>query len=340
MGELESFLEDLGGEGEAGSFTIDYRAARRNLARYQLESPLACLQNLVMSAVASGASVLRFSVGSEGMVFEHNGEHPEPHQLPNLFTHLFSESEAMRHLAVACNYLTETSAGVVIESEGRGCRFLESEVCDQTSTGVGFRVCSGRDFGYRLRAGDSLSKLASSCRFCPALLYLDGRLLNRPGGSFEAEVASVLRLYDSDEAGDHLVVDPDFGQGRCWTRPAFSQACRQQATVWLEPELPVLHCRAVLGLTMEGRDSRLWFVRHGVRLKPQPIARRPGVFALLSSHGLQLDLSTGGLVENQAYQQRLDWLCEQADRLDYYLRSTYPHIIDRATLLKAARFIY
>ena len=339
MSELESFLEHLSGEGESGEFTIDYRAARQNLARHQLGSPLACLQNLVMSAVAAGASELRFAMNSEGVVFEHDGEHPAANQVPNLFTHLFSESESLRHLAIACNYLAEDRGGVLLESQGSCYRFLAEEIQAESGRGS-FQVCAGPDFGYRLRAGNVLSEFKRSCRFAPALIYFDGRSLNRPEGCFEEDVAAVLRLYDSEAGGDHFVVAPDFGTGAGWTEAAQKSGSRERATVWLGSERSVLHCQAVLGLTVSQQHSSLCVLRHGVRLKEKPLSDLPGVVVLLGSEGLKLDLSTGSPVEDATFQQRLEWLAGRYHRLISLLRSAYPSIVDHDTLMKAARFGY
>lgn len=341
MSGLEEYLQSLGGEGEEGAFTVNYQAAFRKLRAFQLGSNHDSLSCLVMSAVAAGACTAKIVQNKTGAyhTFTHDGDTPERDELGQLFAHLLGNDESLRYLAIAVNISlkSETSRTMVWSPD---CRFDFSwsgveEVAEQ-SRGLRCRMSS--------YYGDAVSQtLSKKARFAPLALTWEGKLLNAPGTEGEQPLAACLKLYNPGPAGDHFAVAVDYGRGRTWTElsPRWGRDDPiSAATASLTEDQEVLHCEAVITMTEDPTvHSRLHFFRHGVEICRMPFRYRDGLVVLLGSEGLQVDLSSHQIVMDQAYQELLVWVDEQAERLDRRLKKAYPHL-DLATRLKAARLRY
>lgn len=92
---------------------------------------------------------------------------------------------------------------------------------------------------------------------------------------------------------------------------------RQQLLVLDGPPSPVPRggppCHAVLALTHGTSPARIWFVQNGMLLDGvQADVGCPGLLAWVGDVGLSTDLSQVRIVENERYQETLNWLREEA----------------------------
>lgn len=341
MGELEEYLRSLGSRGEEGAFTVDYQAAFRKLREFQLDSNHDSLSCLVMSAVAAGACTASIVQNkADGYhLFAHDGDTPEPDELRHLFTHLLGAEESLRYLAIAINRSLGTELSRTKVSTPEGCFEYRWSGVEETSE-------SGKGLSCRVEAcyGDGVFQaLSRKARFAPLALTCEEKLLNQPHAEGEQPLAACLKLYNPGSAGDHFAVAVDYGRGRTWTEA--SSRCsgpepQTAATVRLTDFQEILHCDAVIAMTVDPTvHSKMFIFRHGVEICQTPFRYRDGLVVLIGSEELQLDLSSHQVVMDQAYQELLAWVDEQAERLERLLKKAYPNL-DHATRLKAARFRY
>ena len=341
MSELEKYLHSLGGEGEEGAFTVNYQAAFRKLREFQLGSNHDSLSCLVMSAVAAGACTARIVQNKTGAyhIFTHDGDTPERTELCHLFTHLLGSDESLRYLAIAVNgsLTTENSQTVVWSPEGR-FDFSWSGVEEVSEQWKGLRCRVG------CYHGDGVFRaLGKKARFAPLALIYEDRLLNAPDAEGEQPLAASLKLYNPGPAGDHFAGAGDYGRGRTWTELSSRSNTDEPisaATASLTEDQEVLHCEAVISMTEDPTiQSKIHFFRHGVEICKMPFRYRDGLVVLVGSEGLQVDLSSHQVVMDQAFQELLVWVDEQAERLAKRLKNVYPHL-DLSMRLKAARLRY
>ena len=341
MSELEKYLHSLGGEGEEGTFTVNYQAAFRKLREFQLGSSHDSLSCLVMSAVAAGACTARIVQNKSGTyhTFSHDGDTPEPADLRQLFVNLLGSDESLRYLAIAVNrsLTTENSRTTVWTPDGRFV-FSWSGMEEVSDPSKGLRC------GLVEHCGDGFFQtLRKKVRFAPLALTCQEKLLNAPYAEGDQPLAASLKLYNPGPAGDHFAVAVDYGRGRTWTELSPRSSVDEPecaATASLTEEQEVLHCEAVICMTEDPTvHSNLHFFRHGVEICKMPFRYRDGLVVLLGSEGLQVDLSSHQVVMDQAFQELLVWVDEQAERLARRLKNAYPHL-DLATRLKAARLRY
>lgn len=341
MSELEKYLHSLGGEGEEGAFTVNYQAAFRKLREFQLGSNHDSLSCLVMSAVAAGACTARVVQNKTGAyhIFTHDGDTPERGELCQLFAHLLGSDESLRYLAIAVNRsLTNDSSRTMVWSPDGRFEFGWSGVEEVTDPSNGLQC---RMSGYY---GDGVFQtLSKKARFAPLALTCEERLLNDPDAEGEQALAACLKLYNPGPAGDHFAVAVDYGRGRTWTELSPRSSTDEPisaATASLTEHQEVLHCEAVISMTEDPAvPSKIHFFRHGVEICKMPFRYRDGLVVLVGSEGLQVDLSSHQIVMDQAFQELLVWVDEQAERLSKRLKNAYPHL-DLATRLKAARLRY
>lgn len=203
MESLE-ILEGLRQDGQVestGHFTLDAVKAREKLKRFQLQDPHHYVLQVVRSAVASGARSVDLKVDADDCWIEHDGHPPGEARLQGLFNYLLRpagnpEERSLRALATGLNsalaldpawICLETWDGrtgwrLRIDSEGEQVQALSGN--PGRNPGVWLHVRRRRSWqvlGRFLRGIVTLHPEARAmldhCRWCPAEIRVNGRLL-------------------------------------------------------------------------------------------------------------------------------------------------------------------
>lgn len=100
-------MKEAGQSGDEGVFSLDPEWVRKSLTRFVLPVPDKYILHAVASAVGAGATEVTVTITSGKTVITHDGKHPGPQELQNLFNFLLVTHDAekvyLRELAIAAN---------------------------------------------------------------------------------------------------------------------------------------------------------------------------------------------------------------------------------------------
>ncbi|MBI3928507.1 MAG: hypothetical protein HY319_23395 [Armatimonadetes bacterium] len=218
---------------------------------------------------------------------------------------------------------------------------------------------AGMDFWEKLRLNLGLRTgahrlLSEQGRLCPVPLFLDHFSVRQPGVPFQrGYVRSLTEVYE------HVILNlrqftgnpphsPENGHLADNRAGAFSPSLNRIASLrdpeeiglirspllsrWLTPEgdpvapQPVVRASVAVTSRLEA-PGRLHFVRSGVLLQPKEADLGcGGAVALLPSENLDLDLTTLGVVENEAYSRAVGWVRRQVSEMVGELRRMLPEL--------------
>lgn len=310
-------LERLQSEGQrdsSGKFTLDRRRGAPKLAAYTLPEPAFYMLRLVQSAVTSGATAITVRAGQRGVEMVHDGR-LDPELVEWLF-HCQSEADcpaAIRSLAsgVRC------ALAVGVRSLSLRCWDGRRGVSQEWQSG-GSRVMNWSATGparleFRLQRWLRFQLLGGLRALSLDLLDL----LSRSRRSMVPEAAAVYDrcpyLGPALTLNGRRVNSFSLGRGRLQVERRVSARNPDSPSSFRAPDDSARPLEAIIGWTaMSGPASVVTWLREGVTVMQEELELgRPGVRALLSSDGLQTDLSGFRLVHDGAYRERLSWLRQQ-----------------------------
>ncbi|MCA9793600.1 MAG: hypothetical protein KC910_17435, partial [Candidatus Eremiobacteraeota bacterium] len=188
-----------------GQFTLDVEKARSKMARFQLTEPQRFVLEVVMAAVAGGASRIDITSQSRQLTVALPGLALAGQELANLDDYMLSsagrgEERALAHLGIALNSLGQLNPQhIVLEVGGyRLQRGSGSDKLDQIETGPGRLVIDGRLDQTGLR-----QLLEGHCAHCPVELSWNGRAV---GGPPQSESMALELALQNDRSQLELVV--------------------------------------------------------------------------------------------------------------------------------------
>jgi len=310
-------LERLQSEGQrdsSGKFTLDRQRGEPKLMAYSLPEPAFYMLRLVQSAVASGATTISVRAGQRGVELVHDGR-LDPELVECLF-HCESETDcpvAIRSLAsgVRC------AVAVGVRSLSLRCWDGRRGVSQEWQSG-GARVTSWSAAGparLEFRLQRWLRKQVLEGFRALSLDLLD--LFSRSRRSMVPEEAAVYDrcpyLGPALTLNGRRVNSFSLGGGRLQVERRVSARNPDSPSSFRAPDDSARPLEALIGWTAwSGPASVVTWLREGVTVMQEEVELgRPGVLALLSSDGLQTDLSGFRLVRDGAYKERLSWLREQ-----------------------------
>ncbi len=216
-------LEDLRQDGQVestGHFTLDATKAREKLKRFQLQDPHHYVLQVVRSAVASGARKLDLRVDADDCWIEHDGRPPTEAGLQGLFNHLLRsantpEERSLRALATGVNSALALEPawidlqawdgrnGWALRIDAEGERVQPVQVPPGRPPGVWLHVRRRRSWqvlGRFLRGIVTMHPEARAmhdhCRWCPAEVQVNGRLLESGRLPGEPDLQREVRAED------------------------------------------------------------------------------------------------------------------------------------------------
>lgn len=296
MEDLDALLDDAGKPGEA-TFTLDPRRAREQLARHALPDPYTYVLKLVQWAVTAGARSIDVRLEGNRLEFRHDGVPPEP-----------LGAEAHLHkgnfdLALALATLERLNAraaygeGLLIEGvpqSGRLAGLLNLQI--------------GAGWWQRLKTWlrPEAALLRMRCVHCPALLTLNGELVNRPWSGIVP--SRVTRISDGWQ------VWPDRRHALEEIRALGTGPLHRPLTIPFtgreDDGCEAFVTRMPAYESKHGRSSLTW-VRHGVILGAEHGSLPNFAIGVASADDLTVDLSQFSLVRDARYEalvQRLNAL--------------------------------
>lgn len=287
---MDAFLHELRTEGRnesAGHFTVDWGRAHALLSRHLLPRPEDGALKVVQAAVRAGASYLRVTaMPGPGFAYQFDRPALTPADLAALPGALLTPGAPLRDLALA---LHSTDVFSVRTPQGgvRGDR--EFWVFDPEWRGeLEVRLSTTKPF---------LVDLARRCPHPPLEL--------RTGGWHRAYAFPVAELRH-EGARRHIHLPPSAAQLLIKLPP--------------EEDYPELS----IGLESDEGPARLWLSVAGVCQFQELPWKLPGVVAYVSADHLTTDLSGLRIVEDQAYEDLLDDLRRERERLVKAVRAKLP----------------
>lgn len=331
---MDRFFEQQRADGaldSSGGFTISPDLARQKLQDFQLASPEFYLLKVVQAAVAGGASSLQVKVGRASMEVRFDPSDrdlKDPHRLAAAMLEVYSlPNSALRHLAVGVN--AACSAGL-------------EELCWETPQGqlVVNRDelrCENKEFShYCLRFSKKWSVLdwlkgtlfavevkllTQRCQYAPLEVVVDKRPMERPD-------LDRYGHYAEDDLGlsdrHYLLERQKPGGSQVWFRqpPVGVYDFTGDHSLWMESRYGTPVPLLLQGATVEETVSveiavalqMLWcepgtllLVKDGVTLDPIVTDElgHPGVVVVTGADDLPLDLSEFGVVQGEAYLDKL-----------------------------------
>lgn len=290
---VDAFLDDLRGEGRSdseGRFTVDWARANAILAQHVLAEPEDCILKVIQAAVRAGAGWVRGEHVPEGLSLFFDRPQLTWEDLESLPAALLSPGAPLRDLAVALHSAVHSGWPLfhVCTPHGTIAGRRDAWVHRREETGplhVTFRSVQGVRLG----------KVARRCPHPPLELELP---------------------YVTQSAYAHPIAELRHeGERRHLWLPASS--ARLLIKLPPEDDYPEMS----VGLESDVGAARLWLSVAGVcRLHELPW-KTPGVVALVSADHLTTDASGLRIVEDEAYQELLEDLGRETERLVRELRA-------------------
>lgn len=175
-------MKEAGQTGDEGVFSLDPDWVRKALNRFVLPVPDKYVLHAVASAVGAGATEVTVTVTSGKTVITHDGKHPSPQELQNLFNFLLVTHDAekvyLRELAIAANnaryartHLKIITADSVCEVDRAG----NLTTHDKSSSGpFCIEFTRNRLMGWFMEVEAQQKKmLRANCEWSPARMVLD-----------------------------------------------------------------------------------------------------------------------------------------------------------------------
>lgn len=312
---LQQLLEreqHVGTHDSSGSFAVDLPRAAQKLGLYQTTEPLFFLLKLVQAAVAAGATEIRLRQRAHKLQLLAHGVGPRHFDLSQLrlgHPQLQDRPEA---------YLATGLSAALAQGASRALCMVGGQQLLVTPDGAGFATVPPLQYsfvvlveGSPLRLGRQ--RLQERLAYAPLPIYFEGALLNRV-----STAEATLDLTDLD--------DPAEGVASPYNQRVRYQDCKPAPSrhrfALNGRFVPI--CRAVLELHNPELMSRVVLVKHGVVLTSAPALKLPGALCVVSAEGLQLDISSLQVVENERFFALLRDLEQQLRNLYWNLVSLWP----------------
>lgn len=302
---MDRYLDDLRGEGRAdseGRFTVDWVRANAVLAKRILPQPEDCLLKIVQMAVRAGAASLRMEPVPSGLRLYFDRPELSWPDLEALPAALLGPAGPLRDLALALHTAVHGGWAIfhITTPEGTVVGKRDLWVSQPEERGpqcVQFSTVNGIGLG----------TVARRCPHPP--LELDLAFASR-----RSDYAYPIAELRHEGQRRHL-----------WLSPSGAKLL-----VKLPPEddFPELS----LGLESDVGPARIWLSVAGVcRLHELPW-KTPGVVAVVSADHLSTDASGLRVVEDEAYEDLLDDLRRETERLVRQVKAHLPGVPPRERL--------
>ena len=351
--ELEQLLERAREQGQlhsTGRFSLDVASASRQFGQYALPEPIAIVARLVRVGALCGGDV-QVELTSKKTTLVIGGHWASVSSLAQSFDQVLSKDAADREFALALNSLVTKPFGdlrILRGEPGRIGQLLmnqerEVEVAEAVNlaqdlyfTRIEWSTPKGRSIS------SDLAKLRAWFRYSRVPIVLNGEPLKiaighargpgmlkhlgaakqvllkgpwyKPASYFWADHQALeFRLYspqvDRNEVG---LPTPSLASALLW-------AGQQQPRDWA-------NCYLTLSFASDlSQPGRIDWVHRGQLVESEPIEfSLPAVTAVVSCHGLSMDLLGEKLVHNQALDARRQFLRDWLDCLEDELSARYP----------------
>ncbi len=287
---VEDLLARFQQQGEtvsrSDSFTLAAGRALEKLRNFQLASPGLWLVKLVQAAVASDSSQIHIKLLGRGVSFSFDGDLgcSALEVLENLVSAERSSNPALNHLTVGLRSIYDPQRTVLWacahQGQATSVRIHQGEhtlgdASDQLPKGFQLVLSQGEGSGslFHWRVGQTIEELQClyfRCRFCPAPLYLDGRLIS--GAKSAVALGGLLRwetAVKSPELESFVIPRPKIsGQPVAWEDETYWNLAAKPYEFQFDRRLSVTLPSGEAPLLLEvpwrpGAPEQLYFLHHG-----------------------------------------------------------------------------
>lgn len=351
--ELEQFLERAREQGQlhsTGRFSLDVASASRQFGQYALPEPIAIVARLIRVGALCGGPV-QAELGSKKTTLTIGGHWASVSSLAQSFDQVLSKDAADREFAIALSSLVTKPFQDLRILRGEPGRIGQLTMTRDREVEVAEAVNLAQDLYFtRLEwttpkgrsVSSDLARLRGWFRYCGVPLTLNGETLKMPFGRPRGPgllrhlgaAKQVLLKGPWYQPASYFWADHQVLEFRLYSpQPERNEVglptpSLASARIWAGLHQPKdwENCYLVLSFASDlTQPSRIDWVHRGQLVESEAAEfGLPGVTAVVSCHGLSMDLLGEKPIQNQALDARRQFLRDWLDCLEDELGSRYP----------------